>query len=320
MRFAGYLFGLRRLEGVQMAPCHRTSCTVINKVSGKPVDNYWFGTFIHRFWGSYLRRFATYSTLGNMTAYFQSLDTQARLIHISRLSAEDFAQLETSGHVEFVEGVLAPRSWAERLPRWRVAKERAYIIGRIRPRAVLTGLSAAMLHNLAVLKAPDRIELALPGKGWYPPRKTWSQHVVYRANALPELEITASRNVRITTIPRTIFDIARYHGIPDVVVTLDDAFRYRRVSGPDMDRYAQWMVGRKGSVAFREVLALADMRSESPGESVLRVQLRRAKDPSIRTIEPQAQIDRYRVDLLVNGKLVVEFDGKLKYGADGQSM
>lgn len=85
-----------------------------------------------------------------------------------------------------------------------------------------------------------------------------------------------------------------------------------------MKLYSQWVEGRKGSVAFREAIALADGSSESPGESVLRVQLWQSKDPAIKKVEPQARIGPYRVDLLVNGRVVVEFDGKHKYGVDGQ--
>ncbi|PFG27687.1 Uncharacterised protein [Corynebacterium renale] len=253
-----------------------------------------------------------------MSTVFKTLDGTADLINTHTATAKYLEKIDMRGYHRLISGVIVPRTWMQNRPPWVVAKEQVHAIGKATPRAVVSGISAALWLDLHVLETPKKVELTLPGDSGFPPRTSWPPEVTYRAGYLPAGEMQVSRGIRTTTMPRTIFDIARYQGMMAAVVTLDHAYRNRWVNRRTLLLYTETKKGRKGSVAFRETIALADGSSESPGESVLRVQLRQSKDPAIKTVEPQARIGTYRVDLLVNGHVVVEFDGKHKYGVDGQ--
>lgn len=69
-------------------------------------------------------------------------------------------------------------------------------------------------------------------------------------------------------------------------------------------------MGTRGAAAIRRALADADGRHESPGET----RLARVCRELGYELEPQVWIGPWRVDFLLAGtKVVVEFDGKVKY-------
>jgi very-short-patch-repair endonuclease len=86
------------------------------------------------------------------------------------------------------------------------------------------------------------------------------------------------------------------------LVIVDSALAARRVTVAEL--FAR--LGTKGSAAARILLTLADANSESPLETIARVLLR------VHGLDVQTQVyldGVGRVDLLVEGVLVVELDG-----------
>jgi very-short-patch-repair endonuclease len=122
--------------------------------------------------------------------------------------------------------------------------------------------------------------------------------------------------------------------VPDAVVTSasvnveagvvagDAALHHERCVAADLqEAHDRLRRGLRGTGRLRSALALLDGAAESPGESRTRLVLdalglpvetqRRIEDPSGRFVA--------RVDFLVAGRVVVEFDGLLKYrGEDGE--
>jgi very-short-patch-repair endonuclease len=164
---------------------------------------------------------------------------------------------------------------------------------------VLSCQSAASLQGLELLDEPTRVHITIPRGSL----ATASPSVVLHRRSVPTDGYT-------TTMARTAADCARCLPRVPAVVAVDAALR-RHV---DRDEILSHLWGR-GSGRGREVVKQADERAESSGESVARVAL---TDDGLR-VEPQAYIrGGGRVDLLVEGRVVVEIDGFAYHSDPGQ--
>lgn len=116
---------------------------------------------------------------------------------------------------------------------------------------------------------------------------------------------------------------AMVSGVESGVVAMDRALA-DGLAAPELydvlERLASW----PGVCQARLAVSLADGRSESVGETRTRLLLRAV---GFTGVVPQARIQHRdgrvvaRVDFLLAGRVVVEFDGALKYdGADGRAM
>lgn len=194
--------------------------------------------------------------------------------------------------------------------------------------AVVCGNSAARLHGLDVLGYDDPVELTYLGKQSPPGREYWPDGVIYRFTALPPSSVEAAHNLRVTNLVRTLRDVSVHHGVNAGVVAIDSARRiYPDIPLPALAR--QMLAGRpfKGIAQVRQALALSVPSSGSALESATRLRIIDAALPEIRSIElqvrfPAARDGRfYFVDILINGWLVLEVDGRRKYrsGAYGKT-
>ncbi len=130
-------------------------------------------------------------------------------------------------------------------------------------------------------------------------------------------EIVEVTGMAVTSPARTVVDLARSLPFASAVAIADAALRLGLVDeagmGVAVDRAAGW----RGSPAARRVVAFADGRSESVGESRSRVALSRAGLPAP---VPQWEVRRdgmsiARVDFAwPEFRTVGEFDGRIKYG------
>ncbi|NHT18657.1 type IV toxin-antitoxin system AbiEi family antitoxin domain-containing protein [Cellulomonas sp. IC4_254] len=124
----------------------------------------------------------------------------------------------------------------------------------------------------------------------------------------------------VTTVARTVVDLARAGSFARGLVLADDALRRRGVSPDDLAREVAAAGTGRGVRAARRVVAEADAGAESPGESLSRARM-------IELGLPQPVLQREvrdhrglvgRVDFLWERLGVVgEFDGRLKYRAGG---
>jgi hypothetical protein len=120
--------------------------------------------------------------------------------------------------------------------------------------------------------------------------------------------------------------------VPDAVVTLssvsmeggvvagDAAMRGGCCTIGQLDEAAERLApGLRGRARLRRAMATMDGRSESPGESRTRMVLSALGlpvEPQVEIIDAEGELVG-RVDFLVAGRVVVEFDGAVKYQGDG---
>ncbi|TBT82802.1 hypothetical protein ET989_13420 [Propioniciclava sinopodophylli] len=123
---------------------------------------------------------------------------------------------------------------------------------------------------------------------------------------------------RVITPGLATLQVAARFGVTAGVVAADACLAAGLTSSTTLRRLAMSDRWRYGVAAVRLVVALADGRAESAMESVLRSHLSDAGWG----LEPQANLGGpgagYRADLLVEGRVVVEYDGEEKYaGPEG---
>ena len=174
---------------------------------------------------------------------------------------------------------------------------------------VVVGPSAAAVHGLPVLgRAPVAPRLSLPREAGERPRedrpRSW----------MPDHHLEERDGLLVTTLARTVVDVARTRPFAFAVVTADAALAAgcdRAEALEVLEQCRRW----PGSRSARRVLAFADARSESPLES-----LGRARFDEHHLPPPELQVDlggasgQVRVDHYWRGRRTVgEADGLGKY-------
>jgi len=169
-----------------------------------------------------------------------------------------------------------------------------------------SGRSAAIAHGLPTYSVPSRPELtdAEPtGLG-----RRSGAHLF--GATLTFDEVTNWYGAPIVTPARALVDLAR-HDRRDAIMAVDAAFRERLVTLAELDTALGLAAGWPGIRQAREVLALADGRSESPLESLTRLRLIEDGFPPP---ELQVWFGPYRADLVIEEwRLIIEVDGLGKY-------
>lgn len=190
--------------------------------------------------------------------------------------------------------------------------------------AVVSHLSAAVLHGLPLYRFVEQpIQMTLAGGRRASSRPGLQRH----QGRLDDDDIVEVDGIRCTSVERTVFDVARTSPFETAVACADGALRGKSVEGRifDPDAQEEWRdlmsertrnaPGARGVVQARRVIASADGRAESVGESVSRVQLVRLGY----TVEPQAAVagpqgTTYFADIALPTQHVFwEFDGAGKY-------
>ncbi|HWN32987.1 MAG TPA: hypothetical protein VNP03_09585 [Pseudonocardia sp.] len=181
--------------------------------------------------------------------------------------------------------------------------------------AVVSHASAAVLHGLPTWRTPlDRVHVTKnrSSGGRRSPR------VHLHVAALPPGEIVELAGVRVTSLLRTLADVARSVPFEQGVVVLDAALAGGLVDPAELPDALHRMRRRRGVSLARRVAAFADGRSESVGESRSRVAITRAGlPPPTPQWEVRDAAGRLvgRVDFGWPEQGVVgEFDGRIKYG------
>ncbi|RVW01725.1 type IV toxin-antitoxin system AbiEi family antitoxin domain-containing protein [Rhodococcus spongiicola] len=216
-------------------------------------------------------------------------------------------------------GVYTPREQFAALD----ARERHIILATAAlhassPDAVLSHQSAAALHGLDLWNTPMKA-VHLTRNRRSGGRRTGHRHV--HSAALDSDEVTTIDGLRVTTVARTVVDLARSLPFEQAVVAGDHALHTKRCTFRDLEASRPQSARRK----VARVSSQLDGRSESVGESRSRVLMIREQLPI-----PDCQANLYapdgvhlgRVDFLFEEFGVVgEFDGRIKYGRlvpDGQ--
>lgn len=221
-------------------------------------------------------------------------------------------------------GVYAPTEWLKRLaddPRRLHAVAVGALIRR-NPRLVASHESAAYLHGVdLLLPAGTAVPPITLTRRAREPGRAQVHGAIVRAATLPDDHITSVFGVPVTTMARTVMDIARASGFIAGVVAADSALRSHVVVKVEfaiiLEECGQW----PGVVRARQVLGFADGRAESALESVARVRFAefgiRPPDLQVNIRGKQGFIGR--VDFCWHEyRTIAEADGAVKYADQGR--
>ncbi|WP_432879655.1 type IV toxin-antitoxin system AbiEi family antitoxin domain-containing protein [Kribbella sp. CA-245084] len=234
-------------------------------------------------------------------------DSQIRV----RLRSGQWRRLTRDAYVEPAAWPVDETPW-ERSRRLHLLMIRA-ALGRLSPDVVVSHQSAAVLHGLPTwgLDLSKVHVTRIEGR----PRSD-SLAAVHRTQIGMD-EIVEVDGLRVVTPARAITETACVSSY-EVGVVLGDAALHQGLATPaqlvaQADRHAC----RPGSPAARAAARFADGLSESVGESRLRVLMADEQLPAP-TLQVEIRDDDGRligrVDFLLLGKVIVEFDGAEKYG------
>jgi hypothetical protein len=181
--------------------------------------------------------------------------------------------------------------------------------------AVVSHVSAAALHDLPlwnVSLARVHVTRARPTGG----RRGRIVHV--HTAPLHVDEITVVDGIVVTSVARTVVDVARTVPFEQAIVVLDAAFARELIDGPQLAEALLRVVGWRGAPAARRAVAFAEPGAESVGESRSRVAIMHAHLPQpVLQWEvldgPGRLIGRADFGWPALGA-VGEFDGGAKYG------
>lgn len=220
--------------------------------------------------------------------------------------------------VRIARGAYVPATATDGIgPTARHAFEVRAALERLRVPVAASHVSAAVLHGLPAWDLPlERVHLTRLAAGSV--RRSARLHV--HGTGLADDEVDLLDGCRVTTVARTLVDIARTAPFEPAVAVTDAALRAGLVAPASLAHARQRARHRAGATAAGRVMAFADGRAESVGESRSRVALRRHGLP-----RPELQWEVRgggrrigRVDFgWPDLRTVGEFDGRTKYsGSD----
>jgi hypothetical protein len=192
---------------------------------------------------------------------------------------------------------------------------------------VVSHETAAAVHGLPLYRADrDRVHVIAPAG-----RPGAAAGVVRHRGELPDDDVVELEGMRVTSLMRTVADVARTTTFEQAVTITDAALHRQFATGPgryDVDgaedfRHRVLETVRRaahGETRARRVLDFADGRAQLPGESISRIRLH---DVGFRAIQLQVAVagprnTTYFVDFgLEDIAAFGEFDGAIKY-VDGR--
>lgn len=192
---------------------------------------------------------------------------------------------------------------------------RAAAAGLVLPTSgVFVDRTAAWLHGVDVLDFRE-LEILPPLECVVLP----DRHRVERAGCrggerdLAPYDMCVIGGVRVTTPLRTALDLGCKLPRPDALAALDMFMRLHGIARMELEASLPRYRGRRGVIKLRELVALADARSESPGESRTRLAIHDADIPAPRPqhwVHHQGQ-PLFRLDLAYpRHRVAVEYDGE----------
>ncbi|MEV0802502.1 type IV toxin-antitoxin system AbiEi family antitoxin domain-containing protein [Kribbella sp. NPDC050281] len=197
---------------------------------------------------------------------------------------------------------------------WLHLRSAKAVYQRLAGRAVVSHQSALLLYGVQVSELDLRRVHVTRVSGLGRSGSTVCQH----AARPPIGEPVEQDGVLLTRGARAVVEASRAASYPVAVSVVDQALRRRVATAEQLAAALSLFEGRPGNTTATRAVLFADGRSESVGESRLRVML---ADLGLPVATLQAEIrDEHgalvaRVDfLLAECGVVIEFDGAIKYG------
>ena len=192
----------------------------------------------------------------------------------------------------------------------------AAVAAQLGPAPVVSHQSAALVWGLPVWKLPATVHLlhSVRRSGRSATDITW--HHVSRGE---HPSVTCS-GLRVTSLEETVVACLTTAAPLDAVVVADAALA-RGVDRNEVERLLTTRASRRGVARGREVLHLATTGSQSPWESACRVVLQAVGLPAPETqIRVDTDLGRFYADMgWREWRLLVEFDGAVKYSGTGRA-
>ena len=204
------------------------------------------------------------------------------------------------------------QAWANAKPSERHRLLVVSTVASMRTPPVLSHESAAVFLGIPLVgPAPTKVHVAAGQAAGGRSSPGIQRHVVR-----PMPDITVVDGLTVTGAARTVVDLARTRSFMSGLVAADHALRVGLATRAELEAALDAVGGQRGTRRARAVIARADPRAESPGESVSRAQMYILGVPI-----PELQQDFYDEDGFigrsdfwwVEEQQVGEFDGKIKY-------
>ncbi len=247
--------------------------------------------------------------------------TTAELLAVGRSKGQIQTLVRRGKLIPVMRGVYVRADLArkvKKLPAGEYLIRAAAALAATRPTAVVSHESAAKLHELDQICEPSNC-VTLTGRP--DGGRRGKDGVRMFSTALPARYVTAIHGVPVTTVARTVIDVARTSSFQAGVVVADSALRERKTSKTELRRVLAECRQRYGSARAAQVVQFADSRSESVLESIARVAFRDFGLPP-----PDLQVWLGGDDVIGRAdfywrqfKTVVEVDGGLKYADPGRA-
>jgi hypothetical protein len=178
--------------------------------------------------------------------------------------------------------------------------------------AVISHHTAAQLHGLDLLSCPLGVAVTRPpGQG----SRSGKTGLRVHSARLPASHVGSRVAIPLTTVARTVIDLARSLDFTDGVVVADSALHKRLTTKTRLHEVLAELPRSRGALRAADVVEFADCRAESVLESIARAAFRENGLPP-----PELQVElgggefAARVDFYWREfRTVVEVDGAMKY-------
>lgn len=212
-----------------------------------------------------------------------------------------------------VYGSAQQMDWLGPVPNSELLTRSVVALVTAAPGSVLSHHTAAQLYGLDLLaRPPARVAITRPAAA---ASRRGKQGVLVHAATLPRSHVTTFLSLPVTTVARTVVDLARMSTFREGVVVADSAMR-AKTSKEALRAVLADCGGWRGIRRAAQVVDFADGLSESPLESIARIVFRDVGLPP-----PELQVEVFkdgkfvgRVDFLWKRfRTIAEVDGAMKY-------
>jgi hypothetical protein len=179
--------------------------------------------------------------------------------------------------------------------------------------------SAALIHGLNLLRQPPEGAVTMtrePAGAGASGRVRRQTGVTVHVAGLPDAHVREVSGVRVTTVERTVLDLARSLPFMDAVVVADDAIHRAKTAKGREYRVLADCKGWPATSQAKRVIDFSNGLAESALESCARVAFDRAglPRPELQVVLGVGDGNSARVDFLWREyETIVELDGMLKY-------
>ncbi|QYH18968.1 hypothetical protein JKI95_06465 [Corynebacterium aquatimens] len=193
---------------------------------------------------------------------------------------------------------------------------KAYCAGYAARKGIVTGRASAYLNDMWVVNTSlDTVCLVLKST---PPKNQWRDGVHYIKADLGADDIKRGENMSTTSPYRTFLDIARFDGFEHALVAADWLVKFGGFTPVQLQHNIATSKRFRGITAARLAAQHCSAQPDSAPESYARALLIAAGYEDVQAnVTILAGGRRYKVDLLIDGWLVIEIDGLVKY--DGET-